>query len=105
MVTSFAGCAELINTEHKTVNVRIVDAYHRSAWAQPMMAGKVMTMITHPAVYRIDVEYEGVEYSVSGSDTYNAYKDLVGETVPAILEIRTYDDGTVKYDIISLGLG
>ena len=68
----------------------------------PVRAGKVTLMITHPAVYQITVEYNGVEYTISGSDTYNKYKDKVGQTTMETLEICTYDDGTVKYDIIEL---
>ena len=68
----------------------------------PVFNGKTTTMITHPAVYRITVEYNGVEYTISGSDTYNKYKEKVGKTTIGTLEIRTYDDGTVKYDIIAL---
>ena len=103
MIISFAGCAKLIETKYEMVDVKIVDEYHRSAYATPMLAGKVMTVISHPAVYRIDVEYNGIEYSISGSDTYHAYKDRVGEIVTGTLEIRSYDDGTIKYDIVALG--
>lgn len=101
--TIMAGCAELISTEYETVQVKIVDKYHRGSYLTPMRAGKVTTYITHPAVWRITVEYEGVEYSISGHDTYDRYKDMVGETISATLEIRRYDDGTIKYDITELG--
>ena len=67
-----------------------------------MHVGKVTTMQTHPAVNRITVEYNGIEYSVNGRDTYEKYQDKVGEYTNAVLETRTYDDGTVKYDILSL---
>lgn len=103
VIITMVGCAKLVKTEETTVEVTIVDSYHRAAWSQPMMAGKVMTVIHHPAQYRIDVVYNDVEYSISGSTTYHTYKDMVGETVSATLETRTFDDGTVKYDIISLG--
>lgn len=56
----------------------------------------------HPAVYRITVKYDGIEYTISGSDTYNKYKDKVGQNTIASLEIRKYDNGTMKYDIKSL---
>jgi hypothetical protein len=61
-----------------------------------------MIPINHPATYRITVEYDGAEYNIGGSDVYNTYNDRIGETIEALLEIRTYDDGTVKYDILSL---
>ena len=102
LMFSLAGCAKLINTEYENVEVNIVDEYHRGMYVTPIRAGKVTTMVTHPAVYRITVEYNGVEYTISGSDTYNKYKEKVGQIAIGTLEIRTYDDGTVKYDIIAL---
>ena len=43
------------------------------------------------------------EHPDSVHDTYDQYKDMIGETISATLEIRRYDDGTVKYDITDLG--
>ena len=79
-----------------------MDEYHRGLYVIPVRVGKVTTMQTHPAVNRITVEYNGIEYSVNGRDTYENYKDKVGEYTNGILETRTYDNGTVKYDILSL---
>ena len=102
MIFSLTGCAKLVNKECKNVEVNIVDEYHRGMYMTPVFNGKTTAMITHPAVYRITVEYNGVEYTISGSDTYNKYKEKVGQTATGTLEIRTYDDGTVKYDITAL---
>ena len=102
LVFNLIGCAKCINTEYENVEVTIVDKYHRAMWMQPVRAGKVTTFITHPAVWRITVEYNGVEYTVNGSDTYNKYKDKIGQIAVGQFEINTYDDGTVKYDIVSL---
>ena len=55
-----------------------------------------------PSVHRITVEYDGVEYDISGSDTYYKYSDKVGEYTNGILQIKKYDDGSVKYDIVEL---
>ena len=57
---------------------------------------------SHPAVYRITVEYNSVEYDISDSDTYNKYSDKIGEYVDGILETKKYDDGTVRYNIVDL---
>ena len=97
-----SGCAKLVNTAYQKVEVVIMDEYYRGMYITPIFNGKTTTMITHPAVYRITVEYNGVEYTISGSNTYNKYKNKVGETAIGNLEIRTYDDGTVKYEITSL---
>lgn len=102
LVFCLVGCAKCINTEYENVEVTVVDEYHRAMWIQPIFNGKTTTMITHPAIYRITVEYNDIEYTISGSDTYNKYKNKVGQIVIGALEIRTYDDGTVKYDIVSL---
>ena len=102
LIFSLVGCAKCISTEYENVEVTVVDKYHRGMWIQPIRAGKVTTMITHPAVWRIAVEYNGVEYTISGRDTYNRYEDKIGQTAIGELEIKTYDDGTVKYDIVSL---
>ena len=102
LIFSLAGCAKCISIEYENVEVSIVDKYHSAMWMQPIHTGKVTTFITHPAIWEITVEYDGVEYTVSGSDTYKNYKDKIGQTTTGELEIKTYDDGTVKYDIVSL---
>lgn len=103
ILVSLAGCAKLVKTEYETVEVKVVDSYHESAFIQTIPCGKSVTTITYPAVYRITVEYEDVEYTIGGSDIYHAYKDKIGETVSATLEISTYDDGTIKRSIATLG--
>ena len=102
LICSLVGCAKCISTEYENVEVTIVDEYHKPMWIQPIFNGKTTTMITHPAVWRIIVEYDGVEYTISSSKTYNKYKDKIGQIAIGELEIKTYDDGTVKYDIVSL---
>ena len=99
---SLIGCAKLISTETENVDVMVIDSYHRVAWLQPIMVGKVTSYITHPAIYEIEVEYNDTEYIISGSDTYYEFKDKIGQTVNGVLEIRTYDDGSIKYDVIEL---
>ena len=39
---------------------------------------------------------------VGGKETYDKYKDQVGETVNATIEKDNYDDGTVKYSVTAL---
>ena len=98
------GCAELVSTEYETVDVEIIDEYYRGPYTSFVFSGKVLIPISRPATYRIDVEYDGVKYSIYDSDTYNIYKDRVGDTVKATLKIRTYDDGNVTRDITALGV-
>lgn len=101
-VFTLIGCAKLLSEEYSTVSVIVVDKHHMPVRIVPVIAGKVRTFVTFPSRYYIAVEYNGIEYSISGSDTYSRYKDRIGETTNAQLRTRTYDDGTVKYDIISL---
>lgn len=102
LVIQLFGCAKCINTEYKNVEVTVVDKYHRGMYVVPMKIGKVTTMRTNPAVYRITVEYNGVEYSIKGKEIYEIYKDMVGKTVNATLEIKYYDNESVRYDIVEL---
>lgn len=101
-VCFLCACAKCIDTKTSIVDVTIVDEYYRGMWVQPFFNGKTTTMITHPSIYKITVEYSGVEYVLSGSETYNKYKNRIGEVVKGTLETKTYDDGSIKHDIISL---
>ena len=96
------GCTKLISTKYKNVEVKIIDEYHRNAYITPVFNGKTITMITHPAIYRITVKYNNVEYDINGRYIYEKYYDKVGQLTVGLLEIRTYDNGTIKYMIVNL---
>lgn len=102
LIFSLTGCTKCINTEYENVEVTVIDEYYRAKYIQPIYNGKSIIMVNHPAVYNITVEYNGIEYTIDDSDTYNKYKDKVKQTAIGTLEIRTYDNGTIKYDIVSL---
>lgn len=102
ILVSLCGCAKCISTDTSAVEVKIVDEYYRGMYITPMKCGKVTTMITHPAVYRITIEYNGEEHNISGKGVYDKYKDKIGEMANATLKTKTYDDGSVKYSIIEL---
>lgn len=102
MMFLFIGCAKCISKEYENVEVNIVDEYYKPMWLQPVKSGKITTFITHPAKYRITVEYNNIEYTINDNATYNKYKDKVGHTTIGTLEIRNYDDGSTRYNIISL---
>lgn len=95
----FTGCARCINIEYENVEVEIVDSYHRGFYMQPIYNGKSFYYISHPAIYKITVEYNGKRYTFDGSDTYNKFKDKIGQKATGVLQIKTYDDNTIKYDI------
>lgn len=101
MLTS---CAKCISTETSTVKVKVTyedyEAAYTTMYYSP--ATKTMLPMSHPADYRIIVEYNGVEYNFYDSDTYEKYSGRVGEYVNGTLITKTYDDGAVKYKIVSL---
>lgn len=102
LIFSLTGCADLISTETKKVDVLITYEDYSGAWLQPMWTGKMFTYISHPAQYEITVKYDGIEYTLDNETYYDAYKNRIGDTITGTLEIKTYDDGTIKYDIIAL---
>ena len=103
LVFSLTGCcANLVSTETKKVNVLITYEDYDGAWLQSIWTDKMFTYISHPARYEITVKYDDIEYILDDETYYNTYKDRVGDTITGTLEIKTYDDGTVKYDIIAL---
>ena len=104
LLFALVGCAKCISTETSTVQVKITDEYHRDAYTTMYYSPATKTMMpqSHKAVYIITVEYNGVEYDISGSNTYNKYSDKIGEYVDGILETKKYDDGTVRYNIVDL---
>jgi hypothetical protein len=102
LILTLNGCAKLTNTEYEDVEVTVVDSYYYPMWVQPIVVGKTTSLITHPAIYRITVEYDGKKFDFSGSEIYNKYEDKVGETVMGVLAIYTYDDGSTRRDITEL---
>lgn len=103
-VFMLTGCAKCISTETSTVKVKVTYEDYEAAYTTMYYNPAVKTLLpmSHPADYRIIVEYNGVEYNFYDSDTYEKYSGRVGEYVNGTLITKTYDDGTVKYKIVSL---
>jgi len=102
VLCSLVGCRKVVDTQEKEVEVEITDAYYRAPHTTYNMVGKTYMSQVHPAEYRVYVEYDGAEYTISGQDVYEAYKESVGETVLGVLEITTYDDESTSSDIVNL---
>lgn len=102
LLFGLVGCTKCIDTEYKNVEVTIVEECYKPAYNQPVIVGKVISVITHPARYKITVDYNGVEYTIDDKETYDKYKDEIGQIATGTLKIRKYDDGSVIYDIESL---
>ncbi len=102
MIMCFAGCAKPVSTEYDMVDVTVVKTYYKQGYIDLVYDGQGFMQACYPEIYRVTVKYKGVNYSINGRDTYLRYKDREGETVKAILEIKTYEDGTIKQDITEL---
>ena len=98
------GCAKCINTEYKDVEVTVVGKYYKDSHTKVEYNVPLKMPMTKrvPATYQITVEYDGANYTIDGVDTYNKYKDLVGQTTIGTLEICTYDNGTTRKRITKL---
>ena len=102
IIFAFTGCAKVINVQQEIVEVQIVDSNRRSAWMQPVRAGKVTTFIHHPARYEIIVEYNGTKHTFNNQAIYDKYKNSIGEYTEAVLETKTYDNGKVRWSLTEL---
>lgn len=90
------GCAKVVSQEVFEDNVVIEDSYYKSSWIQPIICGKVTTMITHPAEYKIYIRYGEGRITIDDENIYELYKDKKGETVKATFIKKIYDDGSVR---------
>lgn len=89
MLLCFASCAKLTSEEVIEVEAIITEVDRDPA----RMVGKTV----YPSDYDIYFEYDGIKGSWDvRKETYNLYKDKVGETIKCNLFIRTYDDGTIR---------
>lgn len=101
-LTSLIGYTAPTSTEYKEVEVEIVNEYYKAAYYTPIWTGRSIVMISNPAVYEITVQYEDMEYTLGGMETYDKYADKVGETAIGILRIRTYENDDIREDIVDL---
>lgn len=54
------GCAECISTTESSVQAKVVDSYYQPAYNTMIMnpALHTISVVSHPAIYRITVEYD-----------------------------------------------
>lgn len=96
------GCSKEVCTEHKNVEVVIVDSHHEDSYVTYTYVDGNFMPIVWAEKNEIIVEYNGNKYVVKGQAVYYKYMDKIGETVAGTLEIKKHDDGTEKYSIVSL---
>ena len=97
-----AGCSKLISTEYKDVEIKIIDCYHKDGYTTIISCGKSFIPIRHSEINEVTVDYNGNQYVIKGEEVYYKYKDKIGEPVTGTLEIKNYEDGIKRFDIISL---
>ena len=93
------GCKKMASIETKIVGAVIEDVHYSAAYAVPVYTGKVTTVRVQPATYKTYLLYNGTCFSVNGHNTYNYCKNHIGEIVDCVLEVITYKDNTIDYDI------
>ena len=96
------GCAEVVRIDTEIVEATVVDTYYRPSWIQPIVVGKVSSMMMHPATYRVSLEYKEETYTLNSKDSYDICKDLKGEKIPCKLKIAEYNNGKVFKDILEI---
>ena len=102
VICLLTGCKKCISTETRVVQVQITDATYTPGYNTVISTGKTISLMYHQANYVIDVEYDGIEYSLYGYEIYQKYFDKIGSFVNATLEINKYDNGTQKYTITEI---
>ena len=107
LLFSLAGCKKVTNIyELRTVAI-IEDTYHKNAWTQFHYSAstKSMTTIHHPERNEVSIRYNGEVYTLNNENTYVYCKDKIGQSVPCILEVKEYNDGSQKQEIVAVVLG
>ena len=97
LVLTLAGCAEVKEQDSMLVPAILVDTHYKSMWLQPVVTGKLVTMIHHPADYDLIFEYEEQRYNLDvDSDIFNTYENAVGQEFDMELITTVYDNNTTE---------
>lgn len=102
VVSLLSGCSELVERTHINDYVTITDADYSPGYSSIYLIGGTIYDDTVDPEYIIEYEYNGIEDCVDDEDIYNKYRDKIGEKVPAVIRVDTYDDGTIKYIVESV---
>lgn len=97
-----SGCVKCINIEEFTDQVEIIYADYRPRRTQMTYINKHAGIRIIPAKHEIVVEYNGSSFYFNDVDTYDKYKDMIGQRVDATIEKKTFEDGRVTFSVLSL---
>lgn len=107
LLFSLAGCKKVTNICELRVNATIEETYHENAWQELEYSpsSKKVRTINHPEVNITAIRYNEKRFVLNNKNTYNYCEDKVGQSVPCILEVKEYDDGSTKEEIVAVVLG
>lgn len=94
----------IVSEDKKQVSVEITDKYYKegnSTFMYFAYSHMYIPVKTDPE-YSITCKYNDKEYEITGKETYEKFKDKIGETATGELKIVTYGDGKVRQQIISI---
>lgn len=96
-----AACKCTVNT--RTVQVEITAAYVKpDSYTPKYFDGKLVGYDYKPAQHIIEVAYEDEIYKFYDQEIYLRYYKLIGESVYATLETKSFENGVVWTDIVAL---
>ena len=107
LLFSLGGCKKVKDTYELRVNAVVEDTYHKKAWAQFQYhaSTKRTTTIRHPERNEVSIRYNGEVFTLDNKNTYEYCKDKIGQSIPCILEVKEYNDGSLKQEIVAVVLG
>ena len=107
LLFSLGGCKKVTDTYELRVGAVVEDTYHKESWTelQYHSSTKSMSTIHHPEHNRVLIRYNNESFVLDNENTYEYCKDKIGQSVPCILEVKEYDDGSTKEEIVAVVLG
>ena len=107
LLFSLGGCKKVTDTYELRVGAVVEDTYHKESWTelQYHSSTKSMSTIHHPEHHRVLIRYNNESFVLDNKNTYEYCKDKIGQSVPCILEVKEYDDGSTKEEIVAVVLG
>lgn len=88
----------------QNVRVTITDVYCDEDIHTHYVYGKdyILPIVRDSERYMVEVSYEGNIYELEDKSLYQKYKNNIGTEVMAVLEINTYRNGKIDYEMISI---
>ena len=107
LLFSLSSCKKVTDTYELRVNAVVENTYHKESWTelQYNLSTKSMSTIHHPERNKVLIRYNGEVYTLNNENTYEYCKDKIGQSVPCILEVKEYNDGSLKQEIVAVVLG